>query len=110
MSSDKDNYICKSCRNLLVELFTPNSYQLECKKCSIVYDITPEGTLLFEEVSENIISLYHKKLENILNDPLNIRIFEFCSNCKKEQYIKTSRIGNELNLIKICETCKRWLS
>lgn len=103
----KNTLFCKYCKNLLSTTYTPNFYQIECKKCSKSFDINEYDTLIYEESNQKFLQVYYKK-SNIVDDPLNIREFSLCKNCGKKRYIKSVRLESDLSKIKVCETCREF--
>jgi len=104
MEPNKSGYICKLCRNLLTDKMSQMNFQLDCSKCNVTNEITDEDTLIYEDKTDSIVSSYHSNLENVLYDPVAIRLCnQKCNVCKENVSIRATRVGDKLDLIKICE-------
>jgi hypothetical protein len=77
--------------------------------CGTTYEPNEYDSLIFEESNMKIqnINIHKKIIDIILKDPTAIKIKKKCLKCGN-LYAKTSRLGEEMKLIKICLKCKHF--
>ncbi len=96
---------CDICSKLLVIDTTPTTCRFICTNCNDrVTELTDEDTLLYERNIGQEIYKYGSILRNAGKDQLNKRVELKCSKCS-HAYSRQVRIGEDLRLINVCESC-----
>lgn len=103
------NNFCKNCQNLLCVNTSEEKLSFKCMACFTQYPATDNDSLRFEEVKDKKLVIFTKILENSARDPVNLKVYKKCSKCNNN-IAKQVRLGDELQLINICERCNfKWL-
>jgi len=97
-------YFCDNCNNLL-EINTSNDeLTFKCRTCFASYKSEPDDSLRYEETQSGNLILFQTILNKAADDPVNPKSFVKCPKCK-HNISKYVRLGNEMRLINICESC-----
>ena len=95
-----------SCGKLFKDEIGIDSYFKVCNLCNIKILPNKYDTLLYEfNEKEKTLNINYTQINKILKDPVEKKIKEKCVKCQFN-YKKTSRIGINMKLIKICIKCK----
>jgi DNA-directed RNA polymerase subunit M/transcription elongation factor TFIIS len=97
-------YFCDNCNNLLCVNTHNDELTFKCLTCFTTYKSEPDDSLRYEETTGGNLIIFQTILNNAKNDPLNIKEYIPCPKCK-HHITKQVRLGNELRLINVCESC-----
>ena len=102
-------YFCDNCNNLLEVKSASDKLILTCKTCFASYNTEEDDTLRYAETKGGNLFIYKTILSNAVKDPVNLKSRVNCPKCK-HTIAKQVRLGVELRLINICESCNfQWV-
>ena len=100
---------CESCRNLLQPDTSNDVLTFRCMSCFDIYKSDPDDTLRYEETQGGGFGIFQTILNKAVKDHATIREFVPCPKCKAKK-AKRVRLGDEMRLINICESCNfQWI-
>ena len=97
-------YFCDNCNNLLDINTTNDELTFKCLTCFASYKSEADDSLRYEETKGGNLVIFQTILNKAMNDPVNLKAYVTCHKCK-HNIAKSVRLGDELRLINICESC-----
>jgi DNA-directed RNA polymerase subunit M/transcription elongation factor TFIIS len=102
-------HFCDICENLIEADVKNNTLKFVCMTCHTIYKAEPDDSLRYEETRGGNLVIFETILHKARQDPVGLKIHKQCPKCK-HHLAKPVRLGDELRLINICESCSfQWI-
>jgi DNA-directed RNA polymerase subunit M/transcription elongation factor TFIIS len=104
---------CTNCSNSLKRIYINDNLYFKCILCNIVYNHSPDDTLIYENITGGDISIFEDYLRSAIKDPTVMLINTKCINSKCDgKLAKRARIETgDVKVFNVCASCGvQWLN